>query len=174
MSGTDGAFLSESARLLRDVYLPRIERALDEILPADAWWRPHGRSTSIANLLLHLEGNVRQWILSALCGAEDRRERASEFAARDGSPVAQLLERLERTTLTAAAAVESLPPRRLSEPIRIQGIDTTGLAAVYHVVEHFSWHTAQIVWIAKLRAGPGHHIAFYDETAIDRAHSEPR
>ena len=62
-NGIGQAFLRESARTLRDVHLPRIELALAELSPSALWWRPHERATSVANLLLHLEGNVRQWIL---------------------------------------------------------------------------------------------------------------
>ncbi len=174
MSSPGSAFLRESARLLRDVYLPRLERALAELRPVDAWWRPHERATSVGNLLLHLEGNVRQWILSGLGGAEDRRERATEFAAREGSPLGPLLERLLATVRGAARVIEEFPERRLTETIRIQGVETTGMLAIYHVVEHFSWHSGQITWIAKERAGPGHGIAFYDEAAINRARNTQR
>jgi uncharacterized damage-inducible protein DinB len=169
MSSPGNAFLRESAHLLRDVYLPRLERAAVELRPADAWWRPHERATSIANLLLHLDGNVRQWILSGLAGADDRRDRAAEFSAREGSPLGPLLERLAGTARAAARVIEEFPENRLTDPIRIQGFDTTGTSAIYHVVEHFSWHTGQIVWIAKERAGAGHRIAFYDEAAVNRA-----
>ncbi len=175
------AFLHESARQLRDVYLPRLARAL-EILPAgDLWWRPREDMTSIGNLLLHLEGNVRQWILgglggaersgvppaqsSGLGGAEVARRRAAEFDAREGAP----FDALRATATEAARVIGNLHPARLGEPLSIQGFQTTGLAAVYHVVEHFSWHTGQIVWIAKLRAGAGHGLAFYDDEKLNRA-----
>ena len=75
-------FAAEAAQYLDAVYLPRLERALG-VLPADdLWWQPHDGAISVGNILLHLEGNVRQWLLSGLGGAVDARDRSSEFAAK--------------------------------------------------------------------------------------------
>ena len=101
------------------------------------------------------------------------REREREFSAREGAPAGPLLERLALTVRSAARLIEELPEHRLTRSLCIQGFDTTGLGAIYHVVEHFSWHTGQIVWIAKERAGPGHGIALYDEAAVNRARNLP-
>ena len=169
MSPPTHEFLIESARYLRDVYLPRITRALETLPPEDLWWRPHEDTPSFGNLLLHLEGNLRQWILSGLGGGQDRRERASEFSAKEGASGADLLQALQRTLTEAAEIVAGLPPESLHAGHRIQGIETTGMGAIYHVVEHCSWHTGQMVWIAKARAGSGHGLSFYDEEAINRA-----
>ena len=169
MSAPTHEFLIESARYLRDVYLPRIARALETLPPDDLWWRPNEETPSFGNLLLHLEGNVRQWILSGLGGQADRRERAGEFAAREGASGADLLAALERTLTEAAEIVADLPAESLFAAHRIQGMATTGMGAIYHVVEHFSWHTGQMVWIAKARAGAEHGLRFYDEAAINRA-----
>lgn len=162
-------FLTESARYLRDVYLPRLARAL-AILPAgDLWWRPHPESLSVGTILLHLEGNVRQWILAALGGAPDERDRAAEFAA-DGSGqegLEPLLARLRATVLEAARTIEDLDRGALRARHSIQGFDVTGTEVVYHVVEHFSWHVGQVVWIAKARAGRGHGLAFFDDAQVN-------
>jgi uncharacterized damage-inducible protein DinB len=162
-------FVKESARQLREVYLPRMRRAVESLPEADLWWRPHGRTTSVGNLLLHLAGNVRQWIVHGLGGAPDRRRRSGEFTALEGGTRAELLAALEGTVAEACAVIERLDEAALVAPRRIQGFETTGLSAVYHVVEHFSWHTGQVVWIAKMRAGEGHGIAFYDDAKLDRA-----
>ena len=167
--GVDAAFCRESATYLREVYLPRLERAVAALSPDDLWWRPNDGTTSAGNLLLHLQGNVRQWILSGLGGQVDQRERSSEFSAREGAGARQLLDALGTTVAAAAMVIENLDCSRLLSPITIQGEDTTPLAAVYHVVEHFSWHTGQITWIAKQRAGSRHGIAFYDNASLDDA-----
>ena len=162
-------FATVSAHYLRETYLPRIETAL-ETLPADRlWWRPHEDTTSVGNLLLHLEGNVRQWILSGLGGAPDGRERAAEFAAREGDDAGRLLAALRATLEAAATTIEALEDADLERGHRIQGFEVNGLEAVYHVVEHVSWHAGQITWMAKLHAGEGHGLAFYDEDAVNRA-----
>lgn len=167
------AFVSAAVQQLRDAYLPRLRRALAVLDPADLWWRPHAGSTSVGNLLLHLEGNVRQWILSGLGGLPDARERAAEFAAREGAQDAALLAALERTVARACEVVGTLDEAALLEPRVIQGFEVRGLDAVFHVVEHFGWHVGQITWIAKARGGEGHGIAFYDDVALDRARNPP-
>lgn len=168
----DAWFTRESARYLREVYLPRLRKAVDTLPETDLWWRPHEGETSVGNLLLHLEGNLRQWILGGLGGAEDRRRRSEEFARREGGTRAELMGALA-TTMTEAADVigrQTDLERRLS----IQGFATTPREAIYHVVEHLSWHTGQIVWIAKMRAGEAHGIAFYDDRKLERPPSPPR
>ncbi len=45
------------------------------------WWRPNEASNSIGNLLLHLEGNVRQWLITSFNSKDDARDRPAEFAA---------------------------------------------------------------------------------------------
>lgn len=163
----DEWFAKESARYLREVYLPRLRRAVETLPERDLWWRPHRGSTSVGNLLLHLDGNIRQWILGGLGGVKGERRRAEEFARREGGTKAELLGRLAETLEAAAKVVErETGPDR---PLVIQGFETTALAAIYHVVEHLSWHVGQIVWIAKMRAGEAHGLAFYDDRKLDKA-----
>jgi len=163
----DAWFTRESARYLREVYLPRLRKAVDTLPEADLWWRPHEGGTSVGNLLLHLEGNIRQWILCGLGGTPDRRRRAEEFARREGGTRADLMAALAGTVEEAAHVVER--QSALDRDLNIQGFDTSVRGAIYHVVEHLSWHTGQIVWIAKMRAGEAHGIAFYDDRKLDDA-----
>src|SRR5262245_27439428 len=100
--------------LLRDTYLPRIERAVAELPARDLWWRPHARTTSVGNLLLHLQGNIRQWIVTGLGAAPDARDRDAEFAARDGAGARALLSVLRATVQQAAAIIAPLDKRACS------------------------------------------------------------
>ncbi|MDH3592329.1 MAG: DUF1572 domain-containing protein, partial [Planctomycetota bacterium] len=134
--------------------------------PDDLWWRPHELANSVGNLLLHLEGNIRQWILCGLGGEPDTRARSAEFRARDSRTAPELLDALGATIEAAADIVAALDPDSLGDPYEMQGIPGTVLGAIYHVVEHLSWHTGQIVWIAKERGGAGHGIAFYDDSKL--------
>ena len=168
-TGPGPVFAEECTRYLRETYLPRLERAARTLPAADLWWRPHDECTSVGNLLLHLEGNLRQWIVSGLGGSPDRRERAAEFAARDGTDVDTLLARLRATVGEACEVINALPAAGWASRVSIQGLETTVLGAVLHVVEHFSWHTGQVTWIAKLRAGKGRQLAFYDDEALNQA-----
>lgn len=166
-------FRSESARYLRDVYTPRLATAYRTLPAGDLWWRPHEECISFGNILLHLEGNVRQWILCGLGGARDLRDRDSEFRAEGGPDGAALLSTLTHTVVAAAKSIEALDHQALQRRLMIQGFEVTAQEAIYHVVEHFSWHTGQAVWIAKARAGAGHGICFYDDAALQDAAGEP-
>ena len=154
-------FLTESGRYLTEDYLPKIRAALVSLTDDDIWWRPNAASNSIGNLLLHLAGNVRQWIVAGVGGAADRRDRAAEFAASGTVTKDQALVTLDSAVADAAVVLSALPPSRLPASVRIQGRDTTNFAAIYHVIEHFSTHTGQILWIAKARTGRD--LGFYQD-----------
>ena len=64
-------FLAQSRSLLQD-YLAKIDRCLALLNEQQIWWRANPESNSIGNLLLHLSGNVRQWIVVGLGGARER------------------------------------------------------------------------------------------------------
>lgn len=152
-------FLEESRRYLSREYAVKIRLCLAELTDDDLWWRPNGQSNSIGNLLLHLAGNVRQWIVSGIGGAPDTRTRQAEFDERGPLPRAELLRRLEETLAAADGVLARLGPGDLADNRAIQGRDTNVLKALYHVVEHFGMHTGQIAYITKLRTG--HDLDFY-------------
>ena len=147
------AFIERSRTLLAQDYLPRIRGALERLSEEDVWWRPHPSSNAVGNLLLHLAGNARQWIVSGVGGEPDLRQREEEFAARGGTSGVEALAHLEATLAEVDRVLARLDPSILAEPRRIQGHDVTVLEAIYHVVEHVSMHTGQILYIAKLRSG---------------------
>ena len=153
-------FLSEARHHLLGEYLPKIERCLEGLTDEQVWWRANKQSNSVGNLLLHLEGNARQWVVGGLGGAPDRREREREFAERGGVPRARLLSALRATLEEADGVLARLDPAALLEARRIQGLEVTALAAVFHVVEHFSMHTGQIILLTKQLTGGD--LAFYD------------
>jgi uncharacterized damage-inducible protein DinB len=154
-------FLERSRYFLGTEYLTKLKSAVAAI-PADkVWWRPDELSNSVGNLLLHLNGNVRQWIVGGVGGVEGSRDRAGEFGARSGPPAAVLVADLERTLGEVDRVLTALTPENLLELRSIQGRDLSVLEAIYHVVEHFSLHLGQIVLLAKLHA-PGA-IEFYED-----------
>ncbi|MCK6482608.1 MAG: DUF1572 family protein [Phycisphaerae bacterium] len=114
------------------------------------WFRVNERSNSVGNLLLHLRGNVAQWIVAGIGGRSFERDRPAEFARRHPLPTEQLVADLESTVSDARRIISGLSDARLAEPVSIQGYDTTVVAAVFHVVEHFAFHTGQIVWATKV------------------------
>jgi len=154
-----------AAETLRE-HSRRIAVAATTLPPEDLWWRPHPDVLAFGNVLAHLEGNVRQWILGGIGGACDHRDRSAEFDRREGEDLV-LLAALAGTVEEAACLIEGLPGDEADRPRTIQGFETTTQGAVLHVVEHFAWHAGQAVWIAKARAGAGHGLAFYDDAALD-------
>ena len=113
------------------------------------WWRPNEASNSIGNLILHLNGNVRQWLVASFDRSEDARNRPAEFGERQIVPAAALLERLESTMRRASDVLLRLTEADLRTTFHIQGYTVSGLHAVYQVVEHFGQHYGQIVYITK-------------------------
>ncbi len=144
------AFLALSARFLREEFLPRIRTALGHLTDDQVWWRPNEASNSIGNLVLHLCGNVSQWISGGVAGQPVTRNRQQEFEQRHTIPRQELLERLTTVVDSACSVLESLDPAMLHEHRTIQGMDVTVMYAIYHVVEHFSMHTGQILMLTKM------------------------
>jgi uncharacterized damage-inducible protein DinB len=155
------AFLERSRHYLVREYPTKIQRCLD-VLPADVLWRRDDESgNSIGNLLLHLSGNVRQWIVSGVGGAPDARQRSSEFSAREGADASELMAGLRGTLREVDEVLASLDERSLGEARRIQGRDVNVLVGVFHVADHFSMHTGQIILLTK-RYAPGR-VQFYED-----------
>jgi uncharacterized damage-inducible protein DinB len=145
-------FLDYSGRKLHQ-NLDRIEKCLGRLTEDQIWSREHDSENAIGNLLLHLAGNVRQWIISGVGATPDIRDRDSEFNARTGHAKADLLAALRRTVEEACQVLESLPHERLEVTIHVQKYDVTVIEGIYHVVEHFAHHTGQIIFATKLLTG---------------------
>jgi uncharacterized damage-inducible protein DinB len=152
---TDAAklFIAESRSFLSSDYLPKIERCVEAVTDEDVWWRPNEGSNSIGNLLLHLEGSTRGWIINVAGGFHTPRDRQQEFDERKQIPRAELMSRLRRTLAEADEVLARLGAEALLEQRQARGEEVTVLLAVYHAVEHFSMHTGQIIMLAKMRSG---------------------
>lgn len=146
-------FLQQSREYLTGHYLPKILAAAQQLSDEDLWWRPNEGSNSVGNLLLHLAGNIEQWIVGGIGSISITRDREAEFARRAPMDRGTVLARFEGVVRAADAVLAGLDPTALTAPRAIQGRDTTVLAATYHVVEHFAMHAGQILYIAKLRTG---------------------
>lgn len=151
-------FLKCSAEKLAEL-MGRIETCLGKLTADQIWMRGAENQNAVGNLALHLNGNVRQWILGGVGGLVEARDRDAEFAARGGVAPAALGRRLRETVDAALAVIRSLPHERLAERATIQGYEVSILKAIMHVVEHFSGHTAQIILITKMQTGED--LGFY-------------
>ena len=153
MPDLTGPILNEARRVLIDVYPQRITRCLKILSEEDIWWRPNRASNSVGNLILHLQGNVRQWIISGLGGQPDRRERDREFAETGPIPRRVLVAEFRKTIKEADSVLGTIKSADLVRMFSIQGFDVTGLQAVCHVAEHFAFHAGQIIFVTKLKQG---------------------
>jgi uncharacterized damage-inducible protein DinB len=152
MTDTTRMFIEDSRAFLDTDYLPKIERSLEALTDEDIWWRPNEESNSIGNLLLHLEGSTRGWIINTAGGADSQRNRQQEFDERKRLPASELLARLKQTLAEADEVLARLTMEELLERRKSAYEEVTVLWAVYHAVEHFAMHTGQIIMLAKMRA----------------------
>ena len=155
--------LVELARRYFAEYLSKIERATEGLDETQLWRRANERSNSIGNLLLHLDGNLTQWVRGGLLGEPIERHRSAEFAARGGPPRAELLARLSATIERCREGVAGLDAGELARPRSIQGYQIDGAGALFHAVEHMSYHTGQIVLLAKALLPAEVELEFYPQ-----------
>jgi uncharacterized damage-inducible protein DinB len=146
-----GHFIAKSRSYLSSEYLPKIERCLEALGDEDIWWRENESSNTIGNLLLHLDGSTRTWIIGVAGGSHSPRDRQREFDEREQIPRAQLMARLRQTLAEADEVLARVEAQTLLERQQSPWEEVTVLEAIYHAVEHFSMHTGQIIMLTKMR-----------------------
>jgi len=146
---------------LLNQYWPRLKTCVEPMTVEQVWWRPNEASNSIGNLILHLNGNMTQWLVASFNKDEDKRNRPEEFAAHGGLTAAELLNRLGATIAEAEKVLNRLTVEDLLASYAIQGYHVRGLDALCHAIEHFSLHYGQIAYITKPLEGKD--LGFYRE-----------
>lgn len=146
-------FVDQSRWYFSSYYLPRIERCLSQLTDEDIWRRANDASNSIGNLILHLSGNVQQWIIGGVGNLPYTRDREHEFGERGGFTRAELLARLKETLAKADQVLADVNPDSLLERKEIQGNDVTVMQAILRIVQHFGLHTGQIMLLTKQYTG---------------------
>ena len=129
-----------------------INRSLDELTDEEIWQKPNASLASIANLILHLSGNISQYIISSLGETEDKRNRDGEFIAISGLTKIELLQTLNATVNTAKRVIFDATIDQFLKMRQVQGFSFSGVGVVLHAVEHYSYHTGQIAfWVKQLK-----------------------
>ncbi len=148
---------ANAGRLFLNYSLERMEQMSKQIRDCvgglteeQIWERSGDHANSIGNLLLHLSGNIRQWIGHGVGGLPDIRERDKEFAARSA---AEALNLFESTLAEATQILKQLPLSRLVERTKPQNRDVAVLEAIYQVTGHLMLHTGQIIFATKQITG---------------------
>jgi uncharacterized damage-inducible protein DinB len=160
-AGVPELFLEHSRQKLLQQYWPRLKACVESLSEEQLWWRPNEACNSIGNLILHLNGNLRQWLVASFNRLEDSRNRPAEFNQRESISASVLLDQLGATMQQAAEVLARLTPADLAARYEIQGYKVSGLEAVYQVVEHFAMHYGQILYIVKTLHGAD--LGFYSE-----------
>lgn len=155
-------FLAEADTYLAQ-YVGKIEHCLSLLSEEQVWWKPNDACNSVGNLLLHLRGNLTQWVLSGIAGTAFERHRSLEFTASETATKSELMSGLADVVGRVRDTIRELRSRDLVRAIRVQGYDTDGLGVVFHIVEHMSYHTGQIVAATKQLQGPQANIDFYPQ-----------
>jgi uncharacterized damage-inducible protein DinB len=145
-------FVNHSTQALKEMS-GHIEACARRLSDDQIWSRGAPHENSIGNIILHLCGNVRQWIGSGVGGEPDIRDRDSEFSRRNGISGAELLARLNQTVAHAIEIISATSAERLAQQINAQGYEVSALEAIYHVVGHFQQHTGQIIFATKIYGG---------------------
>ena len=127
----------------------RIKKCLD-LLDKEEIWADHNENlVSIGNLLLHLQGNVTQYVISTLGRKEFNRQRDKEFSAKKDMSGDELHSMISETVKDACDTIRGLTDEDLTEQYKVQVYEYTGVGILIHVVEHFSYHVGQIVFAVK-------------------------
>jgi len=145
------ALTEEVHRRLIGESLPRIEKCLTELTEEEIWYRPNEHSNSVGNLVLHLCGNVSQYVLSGLGGKPDLRQRQQEFDEKGPLPTQTLLDKLHAVMKEVEEVLQTVTSEELLRKRSVQGFEESGLSILVHVTEHFSYHTGQITYFVKWR-----------------------
>jgi hypothetical protein len=162
-------FLAESRRNLVAAH-GRIEHCLDQLSEEQVWWRPRPEMNAMGNLLLHLSGNVGQWIIAAVENVPAERDRPSEFAERGPIAKAALRGQLKETVMRAAEVIMMVKSaEQVLSPRRIQGNDTNVLTAIYHSVSHFEGHAQEIIGMTRQMLGAEYKFLWVPKTSEQRS-----
>jgi hypothetical protein len=157
------AYIAEARRRLAACH-GKVQHCLDQLNEDQVWWRPVDSMNSIANIVLHLCGNMTQWIVSSIRRTPDTRNRPQEFAETSPIPKAELLRLLDAVVREADAALAGVTDAQLLEPRRIQGFQETVLSGTFDSIAHFNGHTQEIVYITRLQLKDSYQVAWEPET----------
>ncbi len=138
---------------------------MNRLTEAQVWEEANDSTNSIANLILHLCGNISQYIHSSLGNTADVRERDLEFSTIDGYSKKELLNKITQVTEKAVEVIQNSKTEQLLAMRKVQGFEMTGVSIVVHVTEHYSYHVGQIALLTKLMVGED--LGFYADLDLN-------
>lgn len=146
-----------------------IKKSVNQLTETEVWQKPNASLNSVANLILHLCGNISQYIISSLGETEDKRNRDAEFVTIEGLTKIELLLKLDDTVDRAKRVIFDTTPEQYLKVRQVQGFSFSGVGIVLHAVEHYSYHTGQIAfWVKQLKDVD---LGFYEGMNLDLKNS---
>lgn len=145
--------------------IPRIGMVMNLLTREQIWYAPNDQSNSIGNLILHLCGNVTQWIGAGIGKQPDKRMRDLEFSTTEQISAERLMNKLLELRAVTDPSLAMVDDSNLLDPISVQGFEETALSVMIHVIEHFSYHTGQIAMIGKYLTGAD--LGFYKDLDLN-------
>ncbi len=158
-------FVKEIKRRLLEESIPRTRKCLTLLSQEDIWYRPNAHSNSVGNLVLHLCGNARQWIIAGFGRQEDQRDRKAEFQEQGPLPTGDLLKLLDKLRVDLEGVLDQLSEEEVMRGYQVQVFEESGIAMLIHTVEHFSYHVGQITYVVKARKNLD--TDYYGEMKLD-------
>jgi len=167
MQTLSSEFIEQSILRMQE-NMPRIEKCFSELSEAEVWLKPNEASNSMGNLVLHLCGNITQYIISSLGGKKDRRDRDIEFSTEEGFSKQQLIDKLSNVVDQSVSIMTEVSESELMRTRKVQAYQLSGVGIIIHVVEHFSYHTGQIALRTKQLRNKD--LGFYDAIDLNTTH----
>ena len=159
-------FIEQCISIVETKNTPKIIKCLDQLTEEQIWIRPNKASNSIGNILLHLCGNIRQYVISGLGDQPDIRERDLEFSTQGGLNKLALLAKLKDTLTQAIHVIRNADEVSLMKIYSVQGFNYSGIGIILHITEHYSHHTGQIIfWTKQLT---GNDLGFYSHVDLNK------
>lgn len=162
--------VKETKRRIIHESIPRVKICLEKLSGEELWYRPNKNTVSVGNLVLHVGGNARQWILSGLGGHPDNRNREWEFNEKGPISAQKLLQQLDQLADEIVQVLDELPADILLKKIKVQGFEETGLSILIHAIEHFSYHVGQITYFVK--SGKDIDLQYYSGKNLDQTNKK--
>lgn len=147
-----------------DKALRKIRHCVNQLTDDQVWWRPTESMNSVANLLLHLSGNLGQWIVAGVGGVADVRERQKEFDQRSSTPKTELIQQIENAVADAKRTLSGMSAEELLRIRPVQGYDVSGMQAILHSVAHFRGHVQEIVHMTRCQLDDSYEFDFIPPT----------
>lgn len=168
MTKTIESTLRSEFENLLDQSMLKITNCTSQLTDAQIWWRPAEGMNSIGNLLLHLRGNLDQWMRVGIQGDCDDRDRESEFSSRESASGQELVSNLHETVVQTKNILANMQSSDWLLETSVQGFSITKAGVLMHTVPHFVGHTHQIVMLTRMQLGDQYRFQWSPESDRDR------